>query len=151
MRYITPAGLRELLPGTWIEEYLRTDPLEDSTGRITGYKQATDAQLEPFITSAENEADSYVGVAYRLPLPTVPDVLKQVVADICRYRISADNPTESIRVRYQDALVFLRHVAAGKASLGISQAEDQPAPSKTMASRRNQLRLTRDRLDSWGL
>lgn len=151
-RYITPTLLRELLPGSWIEEYLRTDPVvEGGTGRITGYQPATDAQLEAFIVSAENEADSYLGVRYTLPLPTVPDVLRQAVADICRYRISADNPTNSIRTRYQDALLWLGKVARGSASLGIVFADQKPTTMATAISRPGQRQLTREKLRAWGL
>ena len=150
-RYLTPATLREQLPGDWIEEYLGTDPVVDGgTGRITGNQPATDAQLEPFIKAAEDEADSYIGVAYPLPLSVVPGVLLPFVADLVRYRISKDNPTESIRKRYEDAVAFLRQVASGRASLGVV-ASEAPVAVARAASRPATKRMTRERLASWGL
>lgn len=150
-RYLTPTSLREQLPGDWIEEYLGTDPVVDGgTGRTVGYQPATDAQLEPFIKAAEDEADSYIGVTYPLPLSVVPGVLLPFVADLVRYRISKDNPTEAIRKRYEDAIAFLRQVASGRASLGVA-AVDAPVAVARAASRPAVKRMTRERLASWGL
>lgn len=147
-RYLTPTSLRQQLPGDWIEEYLDTDPVVDGTGYAVGRQPATDAQIEPFIKAAEDEADSYIAVAYALPLSVVPGVLLPFVADLARYRISKDNPTEAIRKRYEDATAFLKQIARGTASLGLVVA---PPAAVSAVSRAAPKRLTRERLASWGL
>lgn len=151
-RYITPDQLRGLFPGTWLEEYFDTDPIVDGgTGAITGYQPADDALIEQIIASAENETDSYLGVLYTLPLPVVPEVLRQAVADICRYRISADNPNQAIRTRYQDALIWLGKVARGTASLGIPYATAKVQTVAMAISQPACHNLTREKLRLWGL
>ena len=77
------------------------------------------------IAYAEEEANSYVGVLYSLPLATVPLVLKNKVADIARYQLDQFAAREDVRQRYEDAISWLKGVAAGKISLGIDSDGDQ--------------------------
>ncbi len=78
--------------------------------------------VEDALTAATSEIDSYVGVKHRLPLPQVPDVLVRVCGDIALYRMSSEGGqlTEDKRQRYEDAVDYLKRVAAGTASLGLA-------------------------------
>jgi len=83
--------------------------------------------VEDALTAATSEIDSYVGVKHRLPLPQVPDVLVRVCGDIALYRMSSEGGqlTEDKRQRYEDAVDYLKRVAAGTASLGLPTPPDQ--------------------------
>lgn len=83
--------------------------------------------VEDALTAAASEIDSYVGVKHRLPLPQVPDVLVRVCGDIALYRMSSEGGqlTEDKRQRYEDAVDYLKRVAAGTASLGLATPPEQ--------------------------
>ena len=75
------------------------------------------------IDDADDLIDSYIGKRYDLPLVTVPDRLKRVSADIARYHLHADAPTETVRRAFEDAMKFLADVAAGRAVLDVAGSE----------------------------
>lgn len=80
------------------------------------------------LADAEAEIDSYLVVRYAVPVAPAPAMLVRVACDVARYRLYANAPTQPVRVAYEDAVKFLRDVAAGKASLGAG-AESLPAQS----------------------
>lgn len=65
-------------------------------------------------------ADSYISRRYSVPLAVPPPYLKGVVIDIALYKLAMSGMarTEEHRVRYEDAIGFLKDVAAGRADLG---------------------------------
>ena len=79
------------------------------------------------IDDACAEADSYIAVAYRLPLPNVetPPMLLQAVCDIARYRLYKNRSTEEVRKRYEDAVSWLKRVASGGAKLPFPTLSDE--------------------------
>lgn len=92
---------------------------------------------------ASEEIDSYVGVKYNLPLTASPPprVLKRVCADIAMFRMSSNSSsmTEAKRERYEDAVKWLKQVAAGKATLGIAETEET-ADDETVKSNDSETR-----------
>lgn len=99
------------------------------------------APVNAAIRDAEGEINSYIGVRYDLPLPgvtdidtpedntAVPAVLRRVAIDITVYRLAVDyggTLTDEKRRRYDDALNWLKAVAAGQSVLG---SDDEPAPA----------------------
>lgn len=85
-----------------------------------------EAVLARALRSASAEADGYLAVRFTLPLPSVPDVLVNYCCDIALYRLMTlrrKSDVEEARIRYEDALRFLREVARGKASLGGLEPE----------------------------
>lgn len=82
--------------------------------------------LDEAISDATAEIDSYLGDKYTLPLPSVPKVLVRICIDIAVYRLaySPDLQTEDIRTRYEDCVKFLKSVAKGEISLGLSVTPD---------------------------
>ena len=80
--------------------------------------------VDEALNQATAEMDSYIAVKYELPLPSVPAVLVPQCVDIALYRLSLDANamTEEIRQRYEDAVAWLKAIAAGKASLGLPDA-----------------------------
>lgn len=69
------------------------------------------------LQDATEEADSYVGVRYTLPLPSAPAPLKVAVCDIARFRLYKDRPTEEVTYRYERAIKWLTAISVGKAVL----------------------------------
>ncbi|MBL9102159.1 MAG: DUF1320 domain-containing protein [Myxococcales bacterium] len=83
------------------------------------------------LADADGEIDSYIGSVYKLPLDPVPSVVVTYAGAIALYRMSLQTGvlTDEKRQRYEDAIRWLRDVAAGKATLG-----GQPEPEPKAAS-----------------
>ena len=77
------------------------------------------AVADKALADAAAEIDVYVGAAYTLPLPSVPEVLKRICCDIARYRLWEDRATDEIRRRYEDAVKLLDRISKGSVSLGF--------------------------------
>jgi phage gp36-like protein len=103
------------------------DMVADKTG--DGVRDA--AAVGRALNDAGSLIDGYLSQRYTLPLSAVPAFLKTICIDIALYRL-ASNPallSEDVRRRYDDALKFLRDIAAGKAALGLPDGGDG-APSE---------------------
>jgi phage gp36-like protein len=83
------------------------------------------------LEDASAEIDGWIAARYTMPLPTVPDILVRLCADIAVYRLSVDaaQATDERRQRYEDAIKFLKALSKGDASLGM------PKPPKTTSGR----------------
>jgi phage gp36-like protein len=85
------------------------------------------AVIELAIIDAQSEVDSYLSARYNTPLNPAPGVIARYTGDVARYLLYEDHATEEVRRRYEDALVFLRAVAAGKAAVVEAQGAEPPA------------------------
>lgn len=83
---------------------------------------AEGADLDVALSDAEEEANSYVAVRYKLPLPEVPQPLKIAVCDIARFRLYNDRATEEVKYRYERQIKWLEQLAAGKTVLTFDPA-----------------------------
>lgn len=102
-------------------ELIQLTDRDGSTGAIVT------SVLDAALLDASEEIDSYLRVVRALPLSApVPDRLVRVAGDIARYHLYDDHAPEDVRTRYEDAIRWLRDVAAGRASLGL----DDPAPAE---------------------
>jgi phage gp36-like protein len=89
-----------------------------NSGAFTGIATADqDAALD----GASVFADGYLTQRFQLPLTSYGQDLKEAVANIAAYRIIAargfspeDADADQLRLRYQDAIGWLRDVSAGK-------------------------------------
>lgn len=97
------------------------------------------------LADASAVIDGYLASRYALPLETVPALLEPLCCDIARYRLAAGGsvhlPTDIQRQRYDDALIWLAQVAAGKIGLGLDPGGNEPpvdggATGASWASRR---------------
>ena len=96
-----------------------------------GNGTADAAAVARALVAASEEIDSHIGVRYRLPLPAVPGLLRQLAVDIALYRLAAtaDVQSEIHRTRYEDALGTLKRLAEGKAALVLPpEPQAEPAP-----------------------
>lgn len=89
--------------------------------------QAADAAVNVIneaLNGASKFMDSYLESQYQLPLPQGQigaSTLPPICGDIARYKLYDDKPTDVVRKRFEDALHWLRDVAAGRASLGAGE------------------------------
>lgn len=75
-----------------------------------------DTAITDALDDASSEVDSYIGARYSVPVTTSPRLV-QVTCAIARYRLHEDHATDQIRKDYDDAVKWLRDVAAGRAVL----------------------------------
>lgn len=109
------AGVIDLLERFGESEVIQ---LTDRAAPLTG--DVVEDVAEKALADASAEIDSYIGVVYTLPLPSVPDVLLRVCCDIVRYRLYDDKATDEVSRRYKEAVRWLEQIAQGKVSLGFS-------------------------------
>lgn len=88
-------------------------------------------RLQAALDYASQEVDSYISVRYDLPLASVPLVLKNKVADIARYHLDSYRVRDDVRMRYEDAVAWLKLVAKGDASLGLDENSTSVEPQGT--------------------
>lgn len=115
MAYATKAGLQQRF-GDEIDKLLdrNNDGTEDS-GVFDIAAKDTDAVI-----------NGYVAALYALPFATVPDLIGEIAADICRYELWDDRAPEEVRKRYDDAIAKLRDIAKG---LIVLPVDGVPVPS----------------------
>lgn len=80
------------------------------------------------IEAASNLIDSYIGQRYALPLDTVPGTLKAACQDLARYELYTMEPTAIVKQRRDQAVAWLKDLAAGRAALDAA-AVTPPAPA----------------------
>lgn len=87
--------------------------------------------IQAALDAASAEIDTYIGNRYTTPLQSVPPYIRQICVDITVYRLALDIAprTEEMRLRYMDAIAYLRSVSEGKIDLPVT--EDPNAPPDT--------------------
>lgn len=87
-----------------------------------GRADPDEARIERHLQSASRRMDSYIGARYVLPLTDVPEALRDYCCDIARFLMTGTEHrcTDEIRIRYDDAISWLKRVADGKVSIGTS-------------------------------
>lgn len=86
---------------------------------------ADEARIAQALTDASNEIDAFINGRVSLPIATehVPEILKQVCANIARYNLQDDAPLEEVKERYLAASKYLNQVAMGKVMLVVAGTE----------------------------
>lgn len=95
--------------------------------------------VETALEDAAAEIDSYLAQVYRLPLPSVPPLIRRLACDIAFHRLSpeADTATEHRRTRYGEAVSLLKKLAKREITLGLPEAPtSRIKPSVSSAPRR---------------
>lgn len=77
------------------------------------------------LADADAIADTYIGRRYTLPLASTPAALVTAAAQLAFYYLHRDRPTDEARRDYEDALAWLKDVAAGRAELDVAGAEPE--------------------------
>lgn len=105
-------------------------------------------RLQQALDDASDEIDSYLAERYNLAAVRAnpPRRLIRVCADIARYTIVKNLPPEDYRQRYEDAIAWLKDLARGLVSLGLTPT-DETVPEANLPIYRAGIRVfTRDSL-----
>lgn len=127
MTYLTLASMIALF-GT--QEMLELSQLHDPDAT-----EPDNERIQANIDSAEAEANSYLAGRYSLPFALVPLVLKEKVADIARYKLDSIRAREDVRQRYEDAIRWLKLVAAGTIDLGLDDGGEEVSIAASPAAK----------------
>jgi len=102
------------------------------------------------IAGAEAEIDSYLAVRYQVPVSPAPERLKALSVDVALYHLYSRRGVapEVRRRRYEDAVAFLKLVAAGQALIegAGTEAPDRGTQEEFTAASRQ---FGRDILADW--
>ena len=129
-RYLTRVQLEPKFPGgpaKLLQTCDDTDDAEYWTGEATA---VCDGQIE----RAENMVDSYLQGKYTVPLTTVPDVIRDAVAELAAWYLvsrrgyNEDSADKSVRITYDARIKWLEKVNQEKINLGVSD----PAPQSSV-------------------
>lgn len=99
-------------------------------------KTVDEDKVETALERASAEIDAYLTGRYNVPLQRPGQQIKQVAVDIAVYRMapSLSTQTKENRLRYEDAISFLKLAASGTKGIGVgdesSDAEDPGADSR---------------------
>ena len=72
------------------------------------------------LSDATEKMNSYLSIRYKTPLKKT-EHLKLVCADIARYLLYMNEPTDEVEARYKEALKWLQDVGAGKANVTFAE------------------------------
>lgn len=72
------------------------------------------------LSDASEKMNSYLSIRYKTPLVKT-EHLKLVCADIARYLLYMNEPTDEVEARYKEALKWLQDVGAGKANVTFAE------------------------------
>lgn len=93
------------------------------------------AQIERAIADASALIDGYLKPRYRLPLPSVPPLIRDLALRISIYKAHTHVAGEKIEADYKDALRQLEQISKGILQPDLDGAE--PAPSGAAEVRTN--------------
>jgi phage gp36-like protein len=72
------------------------------------------------LSDASEKMNSYLSIRYQTPLNKT-EHLKLVCADIARYLLYMNEPTDEVESRYKEALKWLQDVGAGSANVTFAE------------------------------
>lgn len=111
--------------------------LTQLTGR-TGENGPDLERLDTALMEASGEMDIAIGSRHQLPLDGLGESetahLTQRCCDIARYRLWADQASEEVRRRYDDARDFLARIGDGRLRLGRTSGEAATLARATITS-----------------
>lgn len=81
------------------------------------------------IADADGEIDGYLAGRFAAPITPIPKSLVRIGCELTRYYLYDDGATDPVIKRYNDAVLFLKGIAKGDISIGITAAGEKP-PSK---------------------
>jgi phage gp36-like protein len=90
-----------------------------------------DTKLNAALKDGSDIVDSYVGSRYTVPLSPIPDVIKNIVADLARERLFTLHPNDEVTKRADRARAMLKDIAKGVMVLidGTGIVEDSASDS----------------------
>jgi phage gp36-like protein len=136
MAYCTQTDVQKLIPTQELAE------LTTETGNIPDASVVSEA-----IAKADAEIDSYLGVIYTVPLGSPPVRIRALSEDISIYYLYLRRSTvpEARQKAYDDAIAFLKLIAAGQVSLPAATSPTSQGVQLTSAASV----FDRDNMTSW--
>lgn len=124
------ASVDDFIEAFGIIEARRTANIDTPTANNPDNDRMTEA-----LEDASDEIDSYLQERYNVATlrGNPPRRIKRICLDIARYTLTKNRPPEDYRLRYQDALNWLKDAAVGKVSLGLT-ATDEVTSSESRAA-----------------
>lgn len=92
------------------------EELVQLTDRLNG-NAIDSAIVSVALADADAILDGYLGGRYATPVTPTPPLLLRLAADVARFLLHKDRPSESVRQAYEDALKMLGDLADGTAVL----------------------------------
>jgi phage gp36-like protein len=129
----TVAGAADIVEIYGPKQLRNVAPLDDNDTIIS-------ASVAGALNRASSTVDSYLSRRYAVPLASaqVTADIQQKTIDIAMYTMALglDQQTTEHRLRYEDAIAWLRDVAAGKAGIGNDAVDEKPIvnPDRTTTS-----------------
>lgn len=93
--------------------------------------QAVDDVINAALQDASVEIDGYLDSRVTLPLSVVPAPLVRLTCVFARYALEDVSPTDKATKERDQGLQWLRSVANGEISLGLSSAGERPESTDT--------------------
>ncbi len=96
--------------------------------------QVDTVRVQRACNDAGDMVDGYLRPRHTLPLSAVPTILVKLSAAIARFELHLGGdrqPTDQVRQDRDQAIAFLKDVAAGKADLGITSTGAEPVEDAT--------------------
>lgn len=100
------------------------------------------------LTYAGGLADAALSVRFTLPLPVVPELLRDLVCDIAMARLASAGDatlTDDLKARDKQARADLKSIATGEMNLGLPSVSEGARPSPIVASTGGKI-FTRDQM-----
>lgn len=85
--------------------------------------------VEAALVHADNVANGFLAVRYRLPLAAVPDLLRTWCVAIARYYLHSENAPDNVVRDWKDANASLEKMARGLLDLPVVEGEPEPGSS----------------------
>ena len=106
--------------------------------------------IDAALKDADNLINSYVGVKYALPLPSVPELVLGWAVSIARYVLHHNGAPKHVKDDREEALAALKDVARGLSVLPVAVGEVAPAVTSgtVMAAHPPQV-FTDHKLQGW--
>lgn len=102
------------------------------------------------LEDAAAEIDGRLQPRYRLPLASVPRLLKNIACDIARYRLYDDRATDQVNKRYDDAIRLLDRIGRGEIQLGLDAADQATPTAGGVRSQASARVFSREQLADYG-
>ena len=86
--------------------------------------------LQTFLSDASDEIDAYLEARFALPLSDPPAILTRINCELAMYHLQALRPIHDLAFAkevYEKNIAFLKEVADGDRTLGISTDGQEPA------------------------
>jgi phage gp36-like protein len=126
MRYCSLADLQLAMPLHTLIELSNDEPSATTLN---------EAVIEVAVRQAEELVDAYLRGRYRLPLTSVPSVIKDMTVNLTRHWLYARRPEgadlpDAVTRTYKAALTMLEAIRDAKLTLGMPSGQDAPEPGE---------------------